>query len=684
MEYNKGLLDYNVSDIADNSIKVDDSIIKIITDLRAPHSCFQEKKVTQEFARNIKNTGAQFYLDREVREGDKNCVEAFLMFNEYLAVCRISYASNWSNSWSDDWTPHECLIIPYINIESIKLSADENSLNYNLLVDFGRDRTVEFGLGDADKNEYVLDSTTASRIVYINYKLGDVQHGSLGTLDREKYNAHIVYAINCVARNKVSKEKRVSGIFSLFGLSKIAVDIVNNIADDNYTATTIIDNKDLIFDNDANKEVLSIINTISLQESNSSKQELSNTISLKEEELTLLINRIEELLIITKEKGMFGARKERKELDDLKAKRIAKQKECDKAVLDFENFNPFESLFQAIDRISDDTGILKRSSIVPVYRECKSKGIQTIDSIENEMLFKTVCKKYNIPSFAITKDLFLIGELLDEKYQLVIRAEKGEEIRKKRIDSNNVKKKLAELVGKEKYMIPLDEGIKSAESALQVLENIRVLGQKMQITSPSKSSWAIAGGAASAIAGPGVGAAVALEKMNERNRIEQLNMTTIADNTKLNSETAGKKAPYLEKIRRLKDRIGELENKLCDTDHTDVFSSYYSFYIDSQKINEDGTVDLVIKAKKEKPFIFGSLEIDVDGSMHIEALDEGVVVGEGFLIGDGYQMEDSHRGFGEDIGYDVNIVPLETTYSFKNLENIEFQITPINIWMIEK
>ena len=334
--------------------------------------------------------------------------------------------------------------------------------------------------------------------------------------------------------------------------------------------------------------------------------------------------------------------------------------------------------------IDTKSGTLKRSKILAVYRECREKEITSIEDTENNMLFRLICKKNNIPESAMFEDIISLGESIEQEIQGKLEKDNKIEQREQNVESNKKLKELSEVTGIQKYMLPLNEEIERAQYWLQVEENIRVLGQKIEVATPSKSSWAIAGGAASAIAGPGVGAAVAINKMNENKRIEGLANEASSHNIKTNHNAAGRKAPYERQIAQLNDEIEKLKSKLCDTEHTDVFSEYYSFYIDSETPNGDGTVELLIKAEKERPFTLGSVEIDVDGSACIQALYNDEVVGEGYLIGDGYRAGDSNRGFLEDKEYSVTIVPFDDNYDITIDSNTEFTITPINFWMIEK
>ena len=115
-----------------------------------------------------------------------------------------------------------------------------------------------------------------------------------------------------------------------------------------------------------------------------------------------------------------------------------------------------------------------------------------------------------------------------------------------------------------------------------------------------------------------------------------------------------------------------------------MYFDYYSFFLDSFLVQEDGSIQVSVKAERSKPFLLGPMEIDIDGSLIIRAFSDETCVGRGYLIGDGFRDSDDSIGFLPSKTYLVDIIPEDADYDFKQDNDYEFEIEPISMWMIEK
>ena len=169
--------------------------------------------------------------------------------------------------------------------------------------------------------------------------------------------------------------------------------------------------------------------------------------------------------------------------------------------------------------------------------------------------------------------------------------------------------------GRRKQLHMLSDLLEECTGELSGYNEIsRAMNKREVELSRESSSWAVAGGAASAIAGPAAGLAVAMdtkqraEEQRARDRVMFDALTPMRNMTYHNAALAREKAERLQKA------IDDTQVSLMDDQHQQKYFDLLEIQLDTMKIEETGTcrIDIQVKAKK-KAFVLDNVPAMIDG-----------------------------------------------------------------------
>ena len=655
------------------------------------------KAKANNLAKELASYGEEFLLT-----ASSNPCEAYIFFKNYVAVCWLHFHSG------NRPVPDKSIIIPYYNINSVSISEqiemipktenctqsvrDTQDLIKNIV-------TIEFSNGlkanmvalrfyrnKKTKNRHTL--TPTSMAPYVNAIISDgafaIATGTAaGKVSSVKDDPIIQRSIDYLGETIdrintycLAVKKRMSANYKMFGITPYALRINKLLINDDSYVNELRESIERVEPAELRSNIADCIQIIDNGGDNHSLRELENQISELEKEIELQKGAVENA-------GFFKKSKESEKLSQLNNERTIYIERLEKQKTEYSK-NRFQGLFSVIESASEDEpAVLMERDLISFAKDCNTRNIDQLADQQELILFDLVCKKYAVPKEYRNKQLLELARSYSSEKEAIIEDNKNKEARRKQIAERAKLKELVELVGIQKYLYAIDNERLYNENMLKVLESTRVLSEMPEIIVPSDTSWAVAGGVASAIAGPGVGAAVAVNKMNEKAKLEKLSKEVIEQNINNKIDIENKKAPYERKLKVLIKQENELKEKLCDTDNDQLYFDYYDFNVSSYQIVEGGVLRASVISEPTKPFTIGTMAINVDGSVLLEASLDGKVLGYGYLLGDGFKYGENN-GFIATKKYTVDIIPNEADNSFIKGKQYNFSFTPIHMWMIEK
>jgi hypothetical protein len=321
---------------------------------------------------------------------------------------------------------------------------------------------------------------------------------------------------------------------------------------------------------------------------------------------------------------------------------------------------------------------------------CKERNVTKLKTEDEKKIFALICDNKNIPKAYQEIKLFNYGkqEVLEEE-----RKKNYEKYRQSRTINTvkfNEEKERAEIVGKNKY---IQKAIKEQEIANQTAIYIEKFSNQLEKvaylqsrTEAVKSDAAILGGLANGIAGPAMGLATYANVEQENARAEERAAEARRQGRdKLDYVYKAKAvgSRYADESDEIGIQIDEINSKLCDTRDSSKYFSYLKCYVESYKVEFDGTMSVNIKVEfAEKPEING-IPIVIDGSLRVDIKDKEDKVGEAYLCAPGFDKTDlSMVGFNVQNKYSVIAIPSNSDFDVN--KKYTFDIKPIHVWMIEE
>ena len=357
---------------------------------------------------------------------------------------------------------------------------------------------------------------------------------------------------------------------------------------------------------------------------------------------------------------------------------LAKMTEYNAMRVSYQLYYNIINAFDLSDKYNKETLYLAKT----IYKKCFDKKITDLETEENLILFKSICKQLNVDSQKQNVDFFELGrEVYDDKNNSNILDE---------ITYMKQKEK-SNIVGIIKY-IDLDdlcEYVDRKEKSSDELFNsaLNYISKTSYYRPTSTSSdWAILGGIADGLAGPAAGLAVAND-IQSRNQNAKFDIEKARqENNKISDASLAIHNAQQKEISSLKKIIRTFKTKLFDDEHTDLYFDYLSCDVLSYDLLQGGYLKMFPKIEfKQKPKL-NDIDIIIDGSIKIEIYDNDELVGDGYFCANGFDCEDEYHykaGF-NNLGKNVSIIGKFFDNKYIPNGELNFKFVPINLWMIER
>jgi len=339
-------------------------------------------------------------------------------------------------------------------------------------------------------------------------------------------------------------------------------------------------------------------------------------------------------------------------------------------------------------------------------KTCLENGIRTLDSSANRERSKLIAKQKGIDGYEDINALqHIIDSYIEEmnESQRVKKIERDREQKNAELHKKEELEKYSEAFGREKTIRFLDSliaetqyTIDKREAAVKSANDIKntyaALGMSLEpVKSPKEQDWAIAGGIASAIAGPAAGIAVAadIQRKNAEAKIDPAEAAKEAQKLRESWKTTGDSLAQTvmknsgvspEAYRdatRLKAELTKQKEK-CEVLLVDESNDKYQLLgmlaptTETITISETGSVHITVHIVGKKYCIFDNVPAVIDGSFKALLWNEkGECCGTAALVLPIYGVEDSSL--------------LEAWFTTPSSKDTSYYVefTKPNLWLVE-
>ena len=329
-----------------------------------------------------------------------------------------------------------------------------------------------------------------------------------------------------------------------------------------------------------------------------------------------------------------------------------------------------------------DYDISKNKLALELYETCAKKGIEELNSEDDEIIFEAICKRLNIDSSMNPKELFVQGKKSysekDKPSRKSILLEKIHDEELYKFEKDRIK-----FVGKDKYFNKVNLEIKKKNSMSELMDLGYQSGKLATQTRAVKSDEYILGGLASGIGGAAAGLATASDIREKNIKAENYAREKREQGYKLMRDSKNMKSSLDDEIFDLELSKRTIENGLCDTEHTERYFEYLDCKVTNYKTKIDGNMSIDIEINFKKEPVIKNIPIIIDGSLLINIKNNNKIVGNAYLNAPGFDILSTKEiGFNCEQKYSVIGLPISEEFN-KDLD-YQFEIEPVNIWMIEK
>lgn len=280
-----------------------------------------------------------------------------------------------------------------------------------------------------------------------------------------------------------------------------------------------------------------------------------------------------------------------------------------------------------------------RQQLLNFYQMCQKVGLNAIQTGKDLQNATQIASTMQLGDIDV-KAFFLEASALIQKE----REEKDEEARLRRearLEAIRTKErqkcaeleKFSDCSGREKRLAILrDQYEKASNSAYQMSKASSVL--TTPLVSTRDTDWAIHGGIANGLAGPGAGAATAMniQRQNAENRaradaINSAYVSSLVRSGVLDKASNAEKQ-YKSEAKKLLALIQDAETALVAEDSPDVCFNRLRFDEATVTVSKTGTCNVMTNAYLKNDFtIFNNIKATVDGTILAEICDGGNVIG---------------------------------------------------------
>ena len=280
-----------------------------------------------------------------------------------------------------------------------------------------------------------------------------------------------------------------------------------------------------------------------------------------------------------------------------------------------------------------------RQQLLNFYQMCQKVGLNAIQTEKDLQNATQIASTMQLGDIDV-KAFFLEASALIQKE----REEKDEEARLRRearLEAIRTKErqkcaeleKFSDCSGREKRLAILrDQYEKASSGAYQMSKASSVL--TTPLVSTRDTDWAIHGGIANGLAGPGAGAATAMniQRQNAENRAraDAANSAYVSSLVRSGvlDKASNAEKQYKSEAKKLLALIQDAETALVAEDSPDVCFNRLRFDEATVTVSKTGTCNVMTKAYLKNDFtIFNNAKATVDGTILAEICDDGNVIG---------------------------------------------------------
>ena len=319
-------------------------------------------------------------------------------------------------------------------------------------------------------------------------------------------------------------------------------------------------------------------------------------------------------------------------------------------------------------------------------KECREKGIRSVSTKKDIARMKMVCEKIGMKGTdeeLVRRFNSAVRECSERQNVLTDRSniDRIDRIRERDEEEAEALSKCMTHTGRDKAVYMCRQKAQEFREKAELLSGeLQSVYGKYEVASRSFSqqehSWAIHGGAASAIAGPVAGVVVARDIQAKNEKIREHNQ---AVNAAVASVAVNEVTPILEKISAAKKEIekwetraAEAEEKLVEELPEAQLLEMLSPTVAGMTYNEAGTLRISVEVVGAKPVIYENVPASVDGFIRAVLKNGGEKIAEAILSlpYNGSARKQKLTGICLD-------APEE-----HEIESIEFE--PVKLWAIER
>lgn len=335
---------------------------------------------------------------------------------------------------------------------------------------------------------------------------------------------------------------------------------------------------------------------------------------------------------------------------------------------------------------AEQARIDKENKLLDFYLLCRRKGLKDpIAHPEEHDSLLIIGKNSDFgDDLQVCLDAYQKGAQIHRQREHERRERRKERAAQKERDEAAEQKHLADLVGKDKYLDTVEQQLKEYNAAAKTGDFLLQAASADLMARPRKEDWAVAGGFADAIAGPGAALATVSEIQARNARAEQ-EAAERRQRAHENMKTAvSVKCEAEARYKKLKTQRDAVAKKMVDDTNPEEKFLMLVPQIQDKSVTASGNIKVKLTVKLEgTPTLFNKPAV-LDGSLKISALQDGREIGAGYYSPTGFGKTDLSRvGFGKSPAKNVLVLINPQTPLDKSLP-YDLHIEPYHLWVIEK
>lgn len=295
---------------------------------------------------------------------------------------------------------------------------------------------------------------------------------------------------------------------------------------------------------------------------------------------------------------------------------------------------------RASEKAESDRAVQQRkTSLASLFGECEEAGVRSCKSEKDRQKISLIAKKYNI-SYTNLEALYKeAGQCYQEKKKADREREHQKELvelKKREQAQYDVLNEFSSYKGQEKKIAILTKEYNEVARSLQGTKD--AISMTLAPPLEKEHDWAIMGGLANGLAGPGAGIATAVNAQIENAQIRARNSQLLHESADFRGQmlvAGAKRRDALQaKCSELDALINATKTKLIGKDSPEACLKALHFENTKIAVSKTGTctVDTKVGLKRSEYYIFGDVKATIDGTIQGEIYDGNEKIGTANLV----------------------------------------------------